>query len=118
MPFDRSRDVGSKALAVDSQRRAGGNTVKLARSHDERSERAHLLVKQADRIVLRVVGAEAVRANHLCQAVGLVRRRTAAAPAHFAETDPETGLCELPRRFAASQSAADDMDVERHARGC
>ena len=84
MRLDRARHFGGEGLAVDRQRRAGGHAVLVGGAHDQRAERAHLLVEQADRIVLGIVGAEAVRADHLGQPVGLVRRRRVAAAAHFA----------------------------------
>ena len=78
------------------------------------SERAHLLVEQADRIVLGIVGAEAVRADHLGEPVGLVRRRHVAAAAHFAQADAQARLGQLPGRFGPGEAAADDVDVEGH----
>ena len=83
----------------------------------ERAERAHFLVEQADGIVLGVVGAKAVRADHLGEAVGLVRRGRVAAAAHFAEAHAQARLGELPSGFRAGEAAADDVDVEGHG-GC
>ena len=100
MLLDRARDLGGEAVAVDRQRRAGGHAMLVGRAHDQRAERAHLLVEQADGIVLGIVGAEAVRADHLGEAVGLVRRRRVAAAAHFAEAHAQAGLGELPCGFA------------------
>ena len=81
----------------------------------ERAERAHLLVEQADGIVLGIVGAEAVRADHLGEAVGLVRRSRVAAAAHFAQAHAQARLGELPGGFGTGEAAADDVDVEGHA---
>ena len=115
MLLDGPRDLGGESFAVDGQRRAGGNAVLVGRAHDQRIERAHFLMEQADGIVLGIVGAEAVRADHLGQAVGLVRRRHVAAAAHFAQADAEARLGELPGGFGAGEAAADDVDVEGHA---
>ena len=75
-------------------------------------ERAHFLVEQADRIVLGIVRAEAVRADHFGETVGLVRRRAVAAAAHFAQADAQARFGELPGSLGAGESAADDVDVE------
>ena len=40
-----------------------------------------------------------------------MRGRHLACAAHFGEADSETGFGELPCRFAASEAAADDVDV-------
>ena len=103
-----------EAVAVDRQRRAGGHAVRVGRGHDQRIERAHLGVEQADRIVLGIVRTEAVRADQLGQPVGLVRRRHLAAAAHFGQAHLHAGLGELPGRFRAGEAAADDMDLFGH----
>ena len=96
MLLDRPRDLGGESLAVDRERRAGGHAVLVGAAHDQRTQRAHFLVEQADRIVLGIVGAEAVRADHFGEAIGLVRRRRVAAAAHFAEAHAKPGFGELP----------------------
>ena len=112
----RARDLGGESLAVDRQRRAGGHAVRLGAGHDQRIQRAHFLVEQADRIVLGIVGAEAVRADHFGQPVGFVRRGHVAAPAHLAQANLEPGLGQLPRGFGPGEPAADDVNLMRHAR--
>ncbi len=111
---DRPRNRGRERLAVDGERRPGGHAVRVARAQDQRTERAHLLVEQADGIVLGIVAAEAVRADHLGELVGLVRRRPVAAAAHLAQADARAGLGQLPCRLAPGEPAADDVDVEGH----
>ena len=112
--LDRFRDLGREAVAVDRERRARGHAMLVAGAHDQRIERPHLLVQQPDRIVLGIVRAEAVRADHLGEAVGFVRRSRVPAAAHFAQADPDARFGELPRRLAPGEPAADDVDMEGH----
>ena len=114
--FDRARNVGGKGFAVDGERRAGGDAVRVGRAHDERAERPHLLMEQANRIVLGIVAAKAVRADHLGEAIGLMRRSRVAAPAHFADADAQARFGKLPSSFRPGQPAADDVNVEGHTR--
>ena len=116
MRLDAAGDFVGEAFAVDRQRRSGRHLVDLGGGHDEAAERAHFLVEQADRIGLGVVGAEAVRADHLGKPVAVVRGGGVAAAAHFAEADLEAGFGELPRGFGAGEAAADDVNVVGHAR--
>ena len=74
MRGDAARHFGGEGLAVDRERRTGGHAVEVGGGHDERSERAHFLVEQADGIGLGIVGAEAVRADHFGEPVAVVRR--------------------------------------------
>ena len=59
--------------------------------------------------VRRLGALERVGANQLGETVGLVRRRAAHA-AHFMDHDVVPALGELPRGFAAGESAADDVE--------
>src|SRR5438477_11609003 len=88
----------------------------VACKHDERVQRPHLLVKQADSIVLGVVGAEAVGADHFCELVRLMCRSAVAPAAHFAEPHSQARLGQLPGSLAARESTADDVNVEGHVR--
>jgi hypothetical protein len=72
-------------------------------------------VKKANGVMLGVVGAEAVRADHLGEAIGLVRRSRLDAAAHFAKANANARFGKLPRSLAAGEAAADDLDVEGHA---
>ena len=80
---ERRGDAGGEAVAVDRQRRSGGHRWVSPCAQDQRAERAHLLVEQADGVALGIVGAEAVRADQFGQAVGVVRRRHVAASRAF-----------------------------------
>ena len=84
----------------------------VAGAHDERTERPHLLMEQANCIVIGVIGAEAVGADHLCKTVRLVRRRRVAAAAHFAETHTDAGLGQLPGGFGPGQTTAYNLYFE------
>ena len=101
---DRSpRDFLGECLAIDRKRRAGGNAVLVGAAHDQRVQRAHFLVEQADGIVLGIVATEAVRADHFGEAVGLVGGRGVSAAAHLAEAHAKPGLGQLPRGLASGQ---------------
>ena len=95
---------------VHRQRAAGGQAMRVRRAHDQRTGAAHLLVQQADGVVLPVVGAEGVGADQLRQTVGDVGLG-AAHRAHLVQDDLRAGLGRLPGRFAARQAAADDVKV-------
>ena len=112
----RWRAVTSSAKASRSTARAepAGNAVLVGGAHDQRAERAHLLVEKADGIVLGIVGPEAVGADHLGEAVGLVRRGHVPAAAHFGQANAQARFGQLPGGFGTGQSAADDVDVEGH----
>jgi len=112
--LDRAGDFGGEFGAIDRERRARGHAVLVGGAHDQRAEVAHFLVEQPDRIMLGIVRAEAVRADHLGEAVGLVRRRRVAAAAHFTQPHAQAGLGQLPRGFRSGEPAADDVDVEVH----
>ena len=100
--------AGGKAVAVDRQRAAGRHLVGVGRAHDQRAERAHLAVQQADRVVLGVVGAERVGADEFGEALGLVRGG-GARRAHLVQHDRDAGVGDLPGGLAAGEAAADDV---------
>ena len=68
-------------------------------------------MQQADGVLVGVVGAEAVGADQLGEAVGLVRRGHVAAPPHLRQADLHARLRQLPRRLRPGEAAADDMDL-------
>src|SRR5690349_3180681 len=84
----------------------------VRRSHDQRSEDAHPLVKEAHGVMLRIVAAEAVGADHFGELVSMVSRRHLTTAAHFAETNAISGLGKLPRGFRTGEAAANDVNVE------
>ena len=104
MAFDRRRHFRREGVTVHGERGAGGHPMLVRRAHDQRAERAHFLVKQADGIVIGVVGAEAVRADHFGEAVGLVRGRHVAAAAHFGQANAEARFGELPGGLASRRA--------------
>ena len=85
---DARGDLGGEALAINRQRRPGGDAVLVGAGHDQRAQAAHFLVEQPDGIIVGVIRAEAVRAHHFRKVVGFVRRSGVAAPTHLAEADP------------------------------
>jgi hypothetical protein len=102
------RDRFGKAVAIDGERPAGRQLVGVGGGEDQRAAAPHLLMQQADGIVLGIVGAERVGADQLGQAIGLVRLGLAHR-AHLVERHGHAGLGELPGGFAAGEAAADDM---------
>src|SRR3954454_10534898 len=73
-------------------------------------------MQQADRVGVRVVRAERVRAHEFGEPAGLVSLRAAHGP-HLVEDDRHAGIGDLPRGFRTREAAADDVDgVERDHR--
>ena len=99
-------------MAVDGQRTAGGQAGGIGAAQDQRAGAAHLLMEEADGIVLEIVGAQGVGADEFGQPLG-VMGVGAAHGAHLVQHDPGAGLRRLPGRFRARQSAADDVDASR-----
>ena len=116
MARERRGDGLRKAVAVDGERAAGRHLVGVGRAHHQRAEPPHLLVQQADRVVLAVIGAERVRADELGEAVGLVDRGRAPGP-HLVQHDGHAAGGDLPSGLAPGKAAADDMDGLHRNRG-
>ena len=112
MVFKRLRDGLRKSIAVYGESSAGWKLVGIGRAHDQGAGEPHFLVQEADGIVLPVVGPEGVRADEFGQRVGIVRVG-AAHRAHFVQHHWHTALRRLPRRLAARESAADDVNGVR-----
>ena len=98
-----------KALAVDRQRAASRDLMRVGATHDERVDRAHLAMNDADRIVGGVVGAEGIGTDEFRKLVGAMRLG-AAHRAHFVQDDRNAALRDLPGSFATGEAAADNMD--------
>ncbi len=91
-----------EAVAVDGERASRRHLVGVGGTHHQRAEPPHLLVEQADGIVLAVIGAERVRADELGEAVGLVDRGRALGRISCSTTGtPREAICQaasLPAR--------------------
>ena len=85
-------------------------------SHDERAERPHLAMQNADRVGRGVVGPERVGADQFGQMAGAVRGGLANRT-HFMQHDRDAGLRRLPRRLRTGEAAADDVNGT-HAAAC
>ena len=109
MGFERLGDGIGEGMAVDGQRAAGRQARGVGAAQDQRAGAAHLLMQQADGVVLGIVGAQGVGADEFGQPLGVVGVG-AAHGAHLVQHDPGAGLSRLPGRFRARQSAADDVD--------
>ncbi len=109
-------DLGRKDIAVDRQGRSGRHPRLGRRRHDQRIELAHLVMQQANGVLLVIVRAERVGTDQFGQARGLVRRGHLAAAAHFRKAHLQPALGELPGGFAAGHAAADNVNVICHAR--
>ena len=55
--LQRRGDRGGKAVAVDRERADRRHLMRIGGTHHQRAEAPHLLVQQADRVVLVIVGA-------------------------------------------------------------
>ena len=101
--------ASEKPIAVDGERAAGRQLVRVAHAHDQRAGAPHLGVQQADGVRLGVVGAEGIGADQLGEAAGLVRRRHHRRP-HLVQHDRHARLGELPGGLRAGEAGADDVD--------
>ncbi|MNQ91712.1 hypothetical protein D3C85_1071060 [compost metagenome] len=110
MSFQLGRHGLRKAVAIDRQGAARRDLMGVAAFHDDRAERAHLGVQQADGVVFPVVRTEGVGADQFGQAIRLVRvGLDARHAAHFMQDDGHAGLGDLPGGFGAGEAAADDV---------
>ena len=111
--IDRRRHPVRKGIAVDGQRRPGGDARGVGLSEDQRPEAPHFGVDQPDGVVVGVVAPEAVRTHEFGERVG-VMGVGAVRPPHFVEHDRNPGAGALPRGFRPGEPATDDMN-RRHA---
>ena len=101
--------ASEKPIAVDGERSAGRQPMRVAHLHDERAGAPHLGMQKADGVRFRVVGAEGIRADKLGKAAGLVCRRHHRRP-HFMQHDRHAGFGELPGSFRSGKAGTDYMD--------
>ena len=94
---ERRRDSRREGVAIDRERAAGRDLVRVTAAHDQGIQPPHLLVQQPDRVVLAVVGAvlsvfhggtQSARAHSGSGSSGSVRMpsRAKAAAATFANS--------------------------------
>ena len=88
-------DGSGEAVAVNGQRPAGRDLVGIGRAQDQRPERPHFLVQQADGVAVGIVRAERIRADELGEIPALMRLRAAHGP-HLVENDRMAALGDLP----------------------
>ncbi len=84
MGVERRGDRGGKSVAIDGERAACRHLIGVGRAHHQRVEPAHLLVQQADRVVLAIVGAERVGADEFREVARSCARRSRAPAASHA----------------------------------
>ena len=89
--FERRRDLGGKAVAVDGERAAGRQFVGIGGAHDQRAAAAHFGMQQADRAALGIVGAERVRTDQFGELSGFMNRRGVDAAAFHAARQARRG---------------------------
>ena len=113
MGFERPGDKGGEAFAVDRERGAGRQLVRVGRRHDERGGAAHLFMQQAHGVGFPIVRAKGIGANELGESAGLMRLgRTYGA--HLVQHGRHAALRELPGGLASGQAAANDMNLAGH----
>ena len=106
---DRGSDGVGKAVPVDGEGAARRYLVGIGGGKDDRRQTPHLFVQQADRRGPGVVGPERIRADELGEPVGPVNLGRPLRP-HLVQDRRDPGACDLPSRFRAGQTAADDMN--------
>ena len=110
------RDRGRETVAVDRERCPGRHLVGIGAGHDQRVHAPHFAVDEPDRIGF-VVGAEGIRADEFGEPAGAMGCGLGERP-HLMQDHGNAGRGDLPSRFAAGESAADDMNGQgvRHRR--
>src|SRR5205807_5968461 len=114
-PAHRFRDLRGKLVAVDRERAAGWQLMRIGGGQDEGIEASHFTVQNADRARLRIVGAKRIRTNEFGEASSLVRWRLARRP-HLVQHDRDVLPRDLPGRLAAGKAAADHVYRSQLAR--
>ena len=99
MPRERLGHGCGEAIPVHRESAARRHLMRIRRTHDQRSKPPHLVVQQADRVRLAVIGTEAVGADEFGEPLGLVRRRHAER-AHLVQHRGNAITRDLPGRLA------------------
>ena len=108
------RHGGGEGVAVHGQGAACRHLIDVATGHDDRVQRPHLGVQQADGVVFPIVRPEGVGADQFGQAVGLVSVGLHAGhAAHLVQDHGHVGLGDLPGGLRAGEAAADDVNRGR-----
>ena len=97
---------------VDRERASRGHPYRVGDPDDERVHPAHLFLEQAGGLV-EGVAAQAVGADELGQAVGLVHRR-GLDRAHLVEVHADAAAGELPGGLAPGEPPANDRHALSH----
>ena len=101
--------AAEKPSRSTAKRAAGRDLVGVGGAHDQRPEPAHFGVQQPDRIVGGIIGAKRIRTDEFGKAVCSVGLRHPVR-AHLMQDDANAGISDLPGRFRAGKTAADDVD--------
>ena len=75
-------------------------------------------MQKANGIVFGIVRPETVGAHQFSQAIGLMCWRHLPRSAHFRQPHAYPALGQLPRRFAACETATDNLDIIIFAHDC
>ena len=109
MSQHRLLDRRGETVPVDGKSAAGRHLMGVGAAHDDRTERPHLAMEDADCVGRRVVGAKRVGADELGQPARPVSGRRGQR-AHLMQHDGNAGLGRLPRRLRSGEAAADNVD--------
>ena len=106
MRGELARDRLGEQVAVDCERRAGGDATRLGRPHHERPEPPHFFFQETD-CVIELVAAKGVAADELGEPIRLVDGGGSDRP-HLVQPDPHASRGRLPGSLRSGEAAADD----------
>jgi hypothetical protein len=109
MGLKRLRDGVRERVAIDRQRAAGRDLIRIGAAHDERAKLAHLGVEQPDRVVGGVIRTKRIGADELCETGGLMGLGHPVRP-HLVQHDRDARVGDLPRSLGPGKAGADNMD--------
>ena len=112
MRADALRDHPRIARAVNGERAAGWDPVRVGASDDEAAQAPHLLLQQTDG-VRQVVAAEGIGTDELGK-IGRDVRGRHLRRLHLDEADADAALRHLPRRLASGKAGAYDGNLRVH----